>query len=236
MLDLGADASLGGNGTVRNSCVQDGPFASTTLHIQDDLSYTETCLHRIFDDKQFILSAQSAVNEWMAKETFIDFWHCIERGLQSAGHGSVASTMISVAVSPGDTIFWLHHTYLDRLFSDWQLQNLTTRLTEIGGSNLEDLTTGEGGQLGGGEGNFTVQPIDPDPRFVDYFNDIGNVTTLNHTLSSAGIINATIADVIDVTGDYVCAEQSSRLLVYTSLLNLPLAFALTLSIANRFSL
>lgn len=117
--------------------------------------------------------------------------------------------MISVAVSPGDPVFWLHHTYRDKLFSDWQSQNVTTRLTEIGGSNLQDLTAGEGGPPGGGEGNFTVQPSDPDPRFVDYFNDGGNVTTLNHTLWSAGIMaNATIADVMDATGDYVCAEYS----------------------------
>ncbi|RGP63201.1 amino acid transporter [Fusarium sporotrichioides] len=209
MFDPEADTSFGGNGTGPNSCVQDGPFANTTLHIQDDLSYTETCLRRIFDDKQFSLGAQSAVDECMAKETFIDFWHCIERGPHSAGHGGVAGTMISVAVSPGDPIFWLHHTYLDKLFSDWQSQNLTTRLTEIGGSNLQDLTAGEGGPPGGGEGNFTVQPSDPDPRFVDYFNDGGNVTTLNHTLWSAGIMaNATIADVMDATGDYVCAEYS----------------------------
>lgn len=117
--------------------------------------------------------------------------------------------MISVSVSPGDPIFWLHHTYLDKLFWDWQSQNLTTRLTEIGGSNLQDLSAGEGSLPGGGKGDLIGQTGDPDPRFVDYFNDGGNITTLNHTLWSAGIAaNATIADVMDARGDYVCAEYS----------------------------
>ncbi|KAL7621602.1 hypothetical protein AAE478_008927 [Parahypoxylon ruwenzoriense] len=43
--------------------------------------------------------------------------------------------------------------------------------------------------------------------FTDYFNDGGNVTTLNHTLWSANIVeNVTIADVMDPRGGFVCAE------------------------------
>lgn len=101
MFDPEADVSFGGNGTGPNSCVQDGPFANTTLHIQDDLSYAENCLRRIFDDEQFSGGAQSAVDACMAKETFIDFWHCIERGPHSAGHGGVAGT-----VSEQMSLFW----------------------------------------------------------------------------------------------------------------------------------
>lgn len=93
MFDPEAEAFFGGNGTGPDSCVQDGPFANTTLHIQDDLSYTDTCLRRDFDDKQFNGGAQSAVDACMAKQTFIDFWHCIERGPHSAGHGGVGGTV-----------------------------------------------------------------------------------------------------------------------------------------------
>ncbi len=40
-----------------------------------------------------------------------------------------------------------------------------------------------------------------------YFNDGGDTTTLNHTLWSGGIFpNATIADVMDIRGPFVCAE------------------------------
>ena len=50
-------------------------------------------------------------------------------------------------------------------------------------------------------------PIKENPALTHYFNDGGNVTTLNHTLFSWGMIpNATIGDVMDVDGDYVCVE------------------------------
>ncbi|KAI0116207.1 Di-copper centre-containing protein [Hypoxylon sp. NC0597] len=46
-----------------------------------------------------------------------------------------------------------------------------------------------------------------DRAFTDYFNDGGNTTTLNHTLWSAGLMeNATIADVMDPRGDFLCTE------------------------------
>ncbi|KAI1456044.1 Di-copper centre-containing protein [Annulohypoxylon moriforme] len=51
-------------------------------------------------------------------------------------------------------------------------------------------------------GNKTVNKA-----FTDYFNDGGNVTTLNHTLWSAGVMdNITIADVMDPSGKFMCTE------------------------------
>lgn len=50
-------------------------------------------------------------------------------------------------------------------------------------------------------------PMTVNSAFVDYFNDGGNVTTLNHVLNSAAIAkNATVGDVMDIRGDFVCAE------------------------------
>ena len=37
--------------------------------------------------------------------------------------------------SPGDPVFYLHHTWLDKIWWDWQKQDLTGRLTEMGGPN-----------------------------------------------------------------------------------------------------
>ena len=99
-------------------------------------------------------------------------------------------------LSPGDPLFFVHHTNLDRLWWEWQSIDLSTRLTDMSGQNIpseEFLNTN----------NFTY----PSAAFVDYFGDSGNVTTLNHTLWMAGIIpNATIADVMDIRGDLICAE------------------------------
>jgi hypothetical protein len=50
-------------------------------------------------------------------------------------------------------------------------------------------------------------PMPLNPALVDYFNDGGNFTTLNDVLNSAEIAgNATISDVMDICGDFVCAE------------------------------
>lgn len=132
--------------------------------------------------------------------------------------------MINPLLSPGDPIFFLHHTYLDKLWWEWQSQDLSQRLTEIGGNNTRQRFGG-GGPPGffdlefPGEEDLVFPPgngsgfpgggLDqaPNPAFVDYFNDGGNTTTLNHTLWSANIlVNATIADVMDIGGSFICAE------------------------------
>ena len=140
--------------------------------------------------------------------------------------------MLDVSLSPGDPIFWLHHTYLDKLWWEWQSMNLSSRLTDISGPNTDSLMSfglpsfgpnltslldvscfGAGFPFGQ---NFTLNatalpslqmPMTVNSAFVDYFNDGGNVTTLNHVLNSAAIAkNATVGDVMDIRGDFVCAE------------------------------
>ena len=140
--------------------------------------------------------------------------------------------MINPLLSPGDPIFFLHHTYLDKLWWDWQSKDLPHRLTEIGGNNTRQpfggfppgfnftlppgfnftfppgdnpfFPPGNGSGPGGPGGGFDIIP---NPAFTDYFNDGGNATTLNHTLWSANIMpNVTIADVMDIGGSFVCAE------------------------------
>lgn len=50
--------------------------------------------------------------------------------------------MLNPISSPGDPLFMLHHTWLDRLWAKWQEEDPETRLSAIGGSNR--------GMLGGG--------------------------------------------------------------------------------------
>jgi tyrosinase len=120
--------------------------------------------------------------------------------------------MVDLLLSPGDPVFYLHHGYLDRVWWEWQSRNLTRRLTEIAGNNTPNFSPPPGdfnssGPPGGGgiPFNFTIPP--PNKAFEDYFNDGGNATTLNHTLWSAGIMeNITIADVMNPTEGFVCAD------------------------------
>lgn len=46
--------------------------------------------------------------------------------------------MFNGVSSPGDPLFYLHHTWLDKMWADWQARDLPKRLTEMGGNNLQD--------------------------------------------------------------------------------------------------
>ena len=124
--------------------------------------------------------------------------------------------MLNPISSPGDPIFYLHHTWLDKVWWDWQARNLSTRLTDISGSNVQDPNVGfpeipgndtgspllgNGSFPGGTFGDPTIKP----PATLD--GDPGNITTLNHVLSTLELIpNVTIADVMDIGGGYLCYE------------------------------
>jgi tyrosinase len=41
--------------------------------------------------------------------------------------------MLNPISSPGDPLFYLHHTFLDRVWWQWQEKNLPARLTDIAG-------------------------------------------------------------------------------------------------------
>jgi len=44
--------------------------------------------------------------------------------------------MVDPVASPGDPIFYLHHTWLDKLWWDWQTLNKTANLMAMGNSNI----------------------------------------------------------------------------------------------------
>lgn len=73
------------------------------------------------------------------------------------------------SASPGDPLFYLHHTNLDRLWWQWQAADLPARLEEMGGRNVPSnasLATGKW--------------LYPSASFLEYDGDPANVTTLNH--------------------------------------------------------
>jgi tyrosinase len=102
--------------------------------------------------------------------------------------------MVNPTLSPGDPVFYLHHSYLDKLWWDWQ--NLeTSRLLDMGGPNIPTNLDEE-------------DPTYPGPEYTDYFGDGGgNVTTLYHTLFMAGLAqNVTIAEIMDIRSAVMCTE------------------------------
>ncbi|KAI0412429.1 Di-copper centre-containing protein [Xylaria grammica] len=197
---------FGGDGTGSSRCITDGPFVNTTLRIQEDLSTSEYCISRGLNDRSFNSAVQTNVDRCLNMATFTDAWNCIEASPHSAGHGGVNGVMVNVKLSPGDPVFYLHHGYIDKLWWDWEALKLPARLTEGTLSSLSLLVSSKANFARIIGGNNTARGKN-DPAFVNYFGDNGSITTLNHVLSSHDLVpNATIADVMDIGGDYVCAE------------------------------
>ena len=70
--------------------------------------------------------------------------------------------MLNPVSSPGDPLFFLHHTWLDRLWAKWQEEDPETRHAEIGGNNRANGFFGGGGGFPGGPpGNFPGFPGAP---------------------------------------------------------------------------
>lgn len=106
--------------------------------------------------------------------------------------------MEHVSFSAFDPIFFLHHTNLDRLWTQWQSRDVA-RLTTMGGPLVAPETP-----FGDAQPSFLG--VD---AFVPYFGDNGNTTTLNHSMWMAGIVeNITVADAMNVENEGMCIEYA----------------------------
>lgn len=131
--------------------------------------------------------------------------------------------MLDPIASPGDPIFYLHHSWLDKVWWDWQALDLPARLTDMGGRNVQDQfegfpempgddsgnSTGPPGGFPGGGGfpppEAMVPPEGAAPQIPE--GDPGDETTLQHVLNMFGVIpDATVEEVMDIGGDLLCYE------------------------------
>ncbi|KAI1873463.1 hypothetical protein JX265_005085 [Neoarthrinium moseri] len=209
---------FGGNGTAENYCVVDGPFANLTLRWLADGSIEDHCLTRIMNDNSLSRTSQEEIDACNAITNYTSAWECFNGGPHGGGHAAVGGIMLDGTLSPGDPVFYLHHSWLDKLFWDWQKLDLPARLADIGGPNIP---ASRGTQPGGPDGpngtavrSGTGVPENPSgviggtgSEFVDYFGDNGTVTTLNHRIYMAEIYpNVTIGDLMDLNGAVICSE------------------------------
>ncbi|RSL40767.1 hypothetical protein CEP51_016655 [Fusarium floridanum] len=187
------DTGFGGQG---DACVNDGPFANLTLHLNATSNNVNECLTRAFSPDGFQNGQQVYIDECLNTTNYVDAFECYIFKPHIAGHAAVGGIMADQIASPGDPLFFLHHTYHDRLWWQWQQGDLENRLTDMGGRNVPyDSFL---------ESNGMEYPSD---AFLLYDGDDGNVTTLNHNLWMAGIApNATIREVMDLSSDLICAE------------------------------
>ncbi|KAI4591580.1 hypothetical protein KJ359_012795 [Pestalotiopsis sp. 9143b] len=199
---------FGGDGREEDGCITDGPFANYTNSLGPGYAIHDHCIDRNISDQQSLGSAQANVDACYENDDFLSVWPCLENAPHSGGHGGVGLEMSNPISSPGDPIFYLHHTWLDKVWWDWQALNMTSRLTDISGANKQDSSVGFPEDPGNDTTSCSGFPCTTIPVVGDTQpGDPGNTTTLTHVLSTLGLLpNITIADVMDIQGGYLCYE------------------------------
>lgn len=188
---------FGGNGNGTDECIIDGPFANITLHLGPIYEVTDHCISRSLNSDAIKWANQTYLDIVFAAQNYSAAWPLFSSWPHTAGHAAISGVMLDVTCSPGDPIFFLHHTNLDRLWWEWQAQDLSSRLTDMTGQNVPTA------EYIAEMGIYNVTD-----SWLDYDGDNGgNMTTLNHTLSVLGLVpNATVADVMDIQGGLLCYE------------------------------
>ncbi|KAF2270326.1 Di-copper centre-containing protein [Lojkania enalia] len=231
---LDPEVGFGGNGTGPLNCIVDGPFKDYVNPIGPGQTFSDHCIDRIISDCASEMAGRQSIDQCMRMQNFSAFGPCLEGMPHVAGHGGIGGQMLNVFSSPGDPIFYLHHAYLDKLWWDWQSQNLTSRLTDIAGPNVpapfwfppERNATSSPPPFC--NSNWTLPPVGTPNRTILGFpvgwplpipatldkaellgsdGDPGNETTLGHVLTMYGVVpNRTIAEVMDIRCGLLCYE------------------------------
>ncbi|KAI9297877.1 Di-copper centre-containing protein, partial [Neoconidiobolus thromboides FSU 785] len=115
---------MGSNGDLNNdNCLSNGPFANTVLNYASDQD--PHCLRRSYNAGQNITAFMppevfiTLTNE--PKFSYFSFSLEVFHGYPHDGIGGDYGDF-STMYSPSDPLFYLHHGFIDMLFSKWQLK------------------------------------------------------------------------------------------------------------------
>lgn len=187
---------FGGDGAAGTGCITNGPFANYTNALGPGYEVTNHCINRRISNSMSSGSSAQQVNACIAKTSWSTAWNCIEAQPHAGGHAGVGGQMQNGVSSPGDPLFYLHHTWLDKIWWNWQAKDKASRTSAagMGGNNLgPDFSPG-----------FPPRPANI-PRPTGAAGDPGTTTTLNHVLNMYGNSpNRTIAQVMDTEGGVLC--------------------------------
>ena len=132
---------FGGNGDAdHQQAVTRGPFANFTLDIvaaerTPTPVYSRHLLRRNFEDNPFLYNNfnSSAVAKGQKMDNFQDYRYYLEGVPHGAVHQYIAGDM-APSSSPNEPLFFLHHAAIDRLWTLWQEQDRSKRLTDYKGN------------------------------------------------------------------------------------------------------
>lgn len=196
---------FGGDGNAENECITDGPFASYTNQIGIGYDLQEQCIRRNINDTASAYTSDFYVDSCLAATGWEEAWTCIESWPHYGGHSGVGAQMSNPISSPGDPLFYMHHTWLDKMWADWQSFDPERRTSEIWGENRQ-LGNREGQEPCGGVELFGAPP--PEIPGIQIEGDNGGCqTTLGHVLDMRGIIpSRSIGEVMHTVGEVLCYE------------------------------
>ncbi|KAI9294997.1 Di-copper centre-containing protein, partial [Neoconidiobolus thromboides FSU 785] len=116
-----SDWYFGSNGNSNNTyCVQDGEFAYMTLKYD-----TDHCLQRSYDlgSKISKFAIPEVINPFLNLKKFSDFEDNVEQ-VHADPHNNIGGGMdFTQMISPNDPLFYLHHSFMDLLWYNWQRRN-----------------------------------------------------------------------------------------------------------------
>ncbi|KAH9478721.1 Tyrosinase P [Psilocybe cubensis] len=121
-------------------CVQNGPFAQYPLSIGPGKLVTDHCLTRGINNTYSSKYLSAAAVALATRLPTFELFHVQlegepltpDHGIHDGGHIAIGGEMSNFYSSPGDPVFYLHHSNLDRVWWNWQ-QALPQRLYEISG-------------------------------------------------------------------------------------------------------
>ncbi|KAF8905207.1 tyrosinase [Gymnopilus junonius] len=131
-------------------CVMDGPFSRENfiIHLGPGRLITSHCLVRGVDNKYDKFLNSEAVGRALSQPTFEKFRvelegtpsieHPNEHG---SGHLVIGGDLSNLYSSPGDPIFFLHHSNLDRLWWSWEMMDPLRRLDDMSGKTVKSKET-----------------------------------------------------------------------------------------------
>ncbi|KAI1049168.1 hypothetical protein LB506_004653 [Fusarium annulatum] len=140
------------SGRTGGGCVTDGPFAKGEFEVHagpdSSTAYKPRCLARDISAEYGILKLNQTVVDWTIEaKDFFEFDQRVQGGVSSesqgyhgGGHlaiGGSLGEMGDMYSSPGDPIFWLHHTNVDRLWDKWQRLDWPARKSDISGPDTQ---------------------------------------------------------------------------------------------------
>ncbi|HET6352842.1 tyrosinase MelC2 [Streptomyces sp.] len=144
---------LGGTGRARDGQVTSGPFA----HLAGSWSIrtgvdTRPFLRRRLGDGAVSLPTRADVDSVLAIETYdMPPWNSASSGFRNLLEGWRGLNLhnrvhvwvgghMATGASPNDPVFWLHHTFIDKLWADWQrLHPDSSYLPATATTNVVDL-------------------------------------------------------------------------------------------------